>query len=66
MEKWIALLKETQLEISYESVYRLLSELYLVLNAGFDMKDFDFPPLDFDFDIPNIIIPPVDGRIKNT
>lgn len=43
MDKWIRLLQEIQLEISYELTYRLLEDIFLMLNFGFDWSDLDFP-----------------------
>lgn len=64
MDKWANLLKEIQSEISYDVVYRLLEEIYLMINAGFDWEDFDFPPLPDDFNIPDIVTPPIEGGTK--
>jgi hypothetical protein len=64
MDKWISILQDIQLEISYETIYRLLEELYLLLNSGFDWSDFDFPFLPDDFDWPDIIDPPVEETGK--
>lgn len=42
MEKWLALLKQMGLEISWETVWRNLIDLYLKLFFGFDWDDFDW------------------------
>lgn len=47
MERWLALLKEIQLEISWEVVYRTLLDLYLHLDLGIDWEDFDWSPDDW-------------------
>jgi hypothetical protein len=44
MDRWISLLKETQAEIAWETIYRTLLDMYLKLGFGFDWDDFDYPP----------------------
>jgi len=64
MDKWLELLKDIQLEISYDVIYRLLEEIYLMINAGFDWSDFDFPPIPEDFPPEDIIEPPLEEGTK--
>jgi hypothetical protein len=64
MDKWLANLTEIQTEISYDVIYRLLNELYLVINTGLDSDDFDYPPLPPDFDPPHVVDPPIEGGTK--
>ena len=54
MDRWLAILKQTQSEISYDVIWRLLQQLYLWLNLGIDWTDFDFPPI-----TPPVIPPPI-------
>jgi hypothetical protein len=58
MDKWLAKLKEIQMEISYDVIWRILMDLYLKLQLGIDWSDFDFPPIE-PIIIPPIIIPPI-------
>lgn len=64
MDKWLNILDEIQLEISYDVIYRLLNELYLMINTGFEWDDFDFPPLPPDFNPPDVTDPPLEGGEK--
>lgn len=53
MDRWIGMLQEIQLEISFEEIFRALAEIYLQLNFSFDWSSFDFPLLpSFDLTIP--------------
>lgn len=59
MNRWLAILKELQKEISYDVIWRLLMDLYLKLQLGIDWGDFDFPPIEPPIIPPIIIDPPV-------
>jgi len=63
-DKWIELLSDIQLEISFEIVFRTLLDLYLIINLQFDWQPFDWPPLPDDFPPPDITDPPQQGGRK--
>jgi len=52
-DKLINQLKDTQLEISYEAVWRTLEQLYLTLNLTIDWSQMDFPWLPEDWNFPD-------------
>lgn len=63
-DKWLNLLGEIQVEISFELAFRTLVDLYLILNLGFDWSGFDWPILPWDFPFEDITIPPVEEGKK--
>jgi len=61
---WIEALKDIQMEISYETIWRSLMDLYLTLNLQMDWSQFDFTPFPEDWDIGDFTEPPAEGGGK--
>jgi hypothetical protein len=63
-DNWINTLTDIQSEISYETIWRSLMDLYLSLSLQMDWSQFDFTPFPVDWNIGDFTEPPLEGGGK--